>query len=96
MRPPPRPGCADFLQDPDFLRDPTSYKSTSHRDSEQRSRLFRLPCLSGALSTTWARKHSLSLSSHLKKKSLKSERMELPHGLPQPSLWKLKIITLLT
>lgn len=93
MRPPPRPGCAHFLQDPDFLRDPTSYKSTSHRDSEQRSRLFRLPCLSGALSTKET--HSLSIFP-FEKKSLESERMELPHHLPQPSLWKLKIITLLT
>lgn len=40
---------------------------------------------------------TLSLSIFpFEKTSLKSERMELPHHLPQPSLWKLKIITLLT
>lgn len=58
MCPPPRPGCADFLQVP------TSYKTTSQA-SKQGSWLFRLPCLSGALFLF--RKHYLSLSSHLKK-----------------------------
>lgn len=81
MRPPPRPGCAHFLQDPDFLRDPTAYKSTSHGDSEQRSRLFRLPCLSGALST----KETHSLSSHLKKNHSKVKGWNYPTTCPSPA-----------